>query len=259
MIDVIIQDPSLIQITIVLILLIAVAIWRQLHKAALVMVGVYLLYIVFIIVSATPALDKPIEKNQFSSSEKLTTIKDEPTDGEIDENFEEGVGNLESKIVPEKLETSEEYILSTQDVEVNDEAPSNEIEKPISQIENVIKPEQNITPINVISMEFGKELVNRELVGVDSVFYLSDDRIYALSKIQNRSGARTLFHEWYHEGKLRSKISMEVGRSYNWRTWSYIEVRPNIVGNWEIIVSDSLGVNYDSLSFQVKATTIEQE
>ncbi len=228
MIDVIIQDPSLIQITIVLILLIAVAIWRQLHKAALVMVGVYLLYIVFIIVSATPALDKPIEKNQFSSSEKLTT-------------------------------TSEEYILSTQDVEVNYEAPSNEIEKPISQIENVIKPEEKITPINVISMEFGKELVNPELLGVDSVFYLSDDRIYALSKIQNRSGARTLFHEWYHEGKLRSKISMEVGRSYNWRTWSYIEVRPNIVGNWEVIVSDSLGVNYDSLSFQVKATTIEQE
>ena len=74
-----------------------------------------------------------------------------------------------------------------------------------------------------------------------------------------RSGARTLFHEWYHEGKLRSKISMEVGRSYNWRTWSYIEVRPNIVGNWEVFVSDSLGVNYDSLSFQIKATTIEQE
>ena len=168
------------------------------------------------------------------------------------------IGNI-TKIVPEKLETSEEYILSTQDVEVNYEAPSNEIEKPISQIENVIKPEQNITPINVISMEFGKELVNRELVGVDSVFYLSDDRIYALSKIQNRSGARTLFHEWYHEGKLRSKISMEVGRSYNWRTWSYIEVRPNIVGNWEVFVSDSLGVNYDSLSFQVKATTIKQE
>ncbi len=74
MIDAIIQDPSLIQITVVLILLIAVAIWRQLHKAALVMVGVYLLYIVFIIVSGTPALDKPIEKNQFSSSEKLDSV-----------------------------------------------------------------------------------------------------------------------------------------------------------------------------------------
>ena len=259
MIDAIIQDPSLIQITVMFILLIAVAIWRQLHKAALVMVGIYLLYIVFIIVAATPALDNPIEKNQFSSSEKLTTIHDEPKDGEINTIIEKEVGNDELKIAPEKLETSDEYILSTQDVEVSDEARLNEIEKPISQIENVIKLKENITPINVISMEFGKELVNRELLGVDSVFYLSDHRIYALSKIQNRSGARTLFHEWYHEGKLRSKISMEVGRSYNWRTWSYIEVRPNIVGNWEVFVSDSLGVNYDSLSFQVKATTIEQK
>ena len=259
MIDAIIQDPSLIQITIVLILLITVAIWRQLHKAALVMVGVYLLYIVFIIVSTIPALEKPIEKNQFSSSEKLTAIQDEPTDGEIDTIIEEEVGNDELKIAPEELETSDDYTLSTQDVDVNDEARSNEIEKPISQIENVIKPEENITPIIVMSMEFGKELVNRELLGVDSVFFLSDERIYALSKIQNRSREKTLFHEWYHEGKLRSKISMEVGRSYNWRTWSYIEVRPNIVGNWEVFVSDSLGVNYDSLSFQVKATTIEQE
>ena len=138
MIDAIIQDPSLIQITIVLILLITVAIWRQLHKAALVMVGVYLLYIVFIIVSTTPALDKPIEKNQFSSSEKLTTIQDEPTDGEIDTIIEEEVGNDELKIAPEELETSDDYTLSTQDVDVNDEARSNEIEKPISQIENVI-------------------------------------------------------------------------------------------------------------------------
>ena len=49
MIDTLQQDPSIIQITIVIILLIAAAIWRQLHKAAMAMALIYVIYIVFII------------------------------------------------------------------------------------------------------------------------------------------------------------------------------------------------------------------
>lgn len=52
-------------------------------------------------------------------------------------------------------------------------------------------------------------------------------------------------------GRLRSKIKLELGRSYLWRTWSYITIKGQKAGNWQIVVEDTSGIRYDSLSFQI--------
>ncbi len=257
MIDALQQDPSLIQITIIILLLVLVAIWRQLNKAAMAMAGIYMVYIVFIIISAPSSAVQPVEEDQVSTSEPLLMYKDETLEIQNDKDLGTEVESLEYK--SEIMGDSEEKKLTPENEDLSEDDPVVEMETFESQIqlENVVKREGSNDLISVVSMAFGRDLINRELIDVDSVFYLSDNRIYTLTKIRNRNDMKVFFHKWYHEGKLRSKIRMEVGRSYNWRTWSYIDVRPNIGGNWEVFVSDSLGVNYDSLSFQVKAPSIE--
>jgi hypothetical protein len=42
-----------------------------------------------------------------------------------------------------------------------------------------------------------------------------------------------------------------MGRSYLWRTWSYITIKDQKAGNWQIVVEDTSGIRYDSLSFQI--------
>ena len=106
-------------------------------------------------------------------------------------------------------------------------------------------------PITVLNIATGSNIVNRSIEIPDSVFSLDIERIYFHTNIRNWNDSKTIYHKWYQEGELRSKISLEIGRSFNWRTWSYITVYPERVGDWKVIVEDSLGVRYDSLSFKI--------
>ena len=49
---------------------------------------------------------------------------------------------------------------------------------------------------------------------------------------------------WHHELK-------ESRKSYNWRSWSYITVNPQKVGDWQVVIEDQDGMRYDSLSFVI--------
>lgn len=247
------QDPSLIQITIVIILLIAVAVWRQLKEAAMAMAGIYLLYIVFIIISAPASGEKSMDEIQMSSIEELPTIQNEPIIEQPVDSIEEEIDADRTDAENEASEVSIDRSVVAQQVEpkVEEHAAELEISKPQNQNENADINRDHTNPIQVVSMAFGREMVNRELIGGDSIFTLSDSKIYTLTKIRNRNDKKVFFHKWYHEGKLRSKIMMEVGRSYNWRTWSYINVKADMTGDWQVFLADSLNVNYDSLSFKV--------
>ena len=253
MIDTLQQDPSIIQITIVMISLIAVAIWRKLYKAATTMAGIYVIYILFIIISVPTPKEIPTEESQSTNAQLPAQNSKKSMDIE-EENFSSNEVAVESsEIIPEKIvkhdsgqnPIQEEQVIIKKEVDATDTSSA------------TVNGEMADKTIRVVYMAFGRKLIVRDIVDVDTLFSLSDKRIYCMTKIQNRNYKKVIFHKWYHEGKLRSNIRMEVGQSYNWRTWSYIDVRPNIIGHWQVFVSDSLGVNYDSLSFQVQNSTVE--
>ena len=75
-----------------------------------------------------------------------------------------------------------------------------------------------------------------------------------MSGIQNRKTDTKIFHKWYHDGNLKSKILLNVGKSFNWRTWSYINVYEDRAGEWIVVVEDTLGVRLDSLSFSINSS-----
>mgnify|MGYP003331093239 CR=1 FL=1 len=85
--------------------------------------------------------------------------------------------------------------------------------------------------------------------------YKSDPKVRsAKAMVVNQNNGKVIFHNWYRNNKLMSKIRMEIGWSYNWRTWSYINVNNDRTGNWKIVVTDSLNVRYDSLFFNIENT-----
>ena len=61
----------------------------------------------------------------------------------------------------------------------------------------------------------------------------------------------TIFHKWYKDLKLESNILINIGKSYNWRSWSYININSDRVGNWKVVIEDSSGFKYDSLEFSI--------
>ncbi|MBT4453038.1 MAG: DUF2914 domain-containing protein [Candidatus Marinimicrobia bacterium] len=105
--------------------------------------------------------------------------------------------------------------------------------------------------ISVLSMTVGTDIINRRIENPDSLFSVDTKKIYCLTGIHNQNDSKVIYHKWFQDGILRSIIAQNIGRSYQWRTWSYISINKQKIGEWKIFVEDSSGVRYDSLSFQI--------
>ena len=235
MFNVFTDHPGLLEITIVLSLLVGIAIWQKLHQAALVMGGVYIVYILYIFILPKDApiippsnLDSSVEQEIFipqiiaDSTNLISTIDD--------------VGKVDT--LSESVD-SDEVMIQTIDSTIG----FKQIYEP--EIDN---PESKIS---VLSMTVGMGIINRRIENPDSLFSVDTKKIYCLTGIHNQNDSKVIYHKWFQDGILRSKIAQNIGRSYQWRTWSYISINKQKIGEWKIIVEDSSGVRYDSLSFQI--------
>ena len=241
MFNVFTDHPGLLEITIVLSLLVGIAIWQKLHQAALVMGGVYIVYILYIFILPKDApiipssnLDSSVEQEIFipqiipDSTNLISTIDD--------------VGKVDT--LSESVD-SDEVMIQTIDSTIG----FKQIYEP--EIDN---PESKIS---VLSMTVGTGIINRRIENPDSLFSVDTKKIYCLTGIHNQNDSKVIYHKWFQDGILRSKIAQNIGRSYQWRTWSYISINKQKIGKWKIIVEDSSGVRYDSLSFLIVDSLVE--
>ena len=241
MFNVFTDNPGLLEITIVLSLLVGIAIWQKLHQAALVMGGVYIVYILYIFILPKDApiipssnLDSSVEQEIFipqiipDSTNLISTIDD--------------VGKVDT--LSESVD-SDEVMIQTIDSTIG----FKQIYEP--EIDN---PESKIS---VLSMTVGTDIINRRIENPDSLFSVDTKKIYCLTGIHNQNDSKVIYHKWFQDGILRSKIAQNIGRSYQWRTWSYISINKQKIGKWKIIVEDSSGVRYDSLSFLIVDSLVE--
>ena len=235
MFNVFTDHPGLLEITIVLSLLVGIAIWQKLRQAALVMGGIYIVYILYIFILPKDApiipssnLDSSVEQEIFipqiipDSTNLISTIDD--------------VGKVDTLL--ESFD-SDEVMIQTIDSTIG----FKQIYEP--EIDN---PESKIS---VLSMTVGTGIINRRIENPDSLFSVDTKKIYCLTGIHNQNDSKVIYHKWFQDGILRSKIAQNIGRSYQWRTWSYISINKQKIGEWKIFVEDSSGVRYDSLSFQI--------
>ena len=235
MFNVFTEHPGLLEITIVLSLLVGIAIWQKLRQSALVMGGIYIVYILYIFILPKDApiipssnLDSSVEQEIFipqiipDSTNLISTIDD--------------VGKVDT--LSESVD-SDEVMIQTIDSTIG----FKQIYEP--EIDN---PESKIS---VLSMTVGTGIINRRIENPDSLFSVDTKKIYCLTGIHNQNDSKVIYHKWFQDGILRSKIPLNIGRSYQWRTWSYISINKQKIGEWKIFVEDSSGVRYDSLSFQI--------
>jgi len=235
MFDIITHNPGLIAITIVLLILVIIAIWQKLYQAAMVMGGVYIIYILYITISPKDAPTIP-STNLDSSVEQeiiIPQIIDDST------NLIHNIDDVGKTVLLLDSVDSNKVMIQTIDSTIG----FKKIYEPeIDNIESII---------SVLSMTVGTGVVNRRIENPDSLFSVDTKRVYCLTGIYNQNDSKVIYHKWYQEGRLQSKIKLKLERSYLWRTWSYITIRGQKIGNWQIVVEDTSGIRYDSLSFKI--------
>ena len=254
MYDILYNDPALFEITIVLLILVGIAIWQKLYRTASVMCAVFIFYLIFVILTSE-SVHEIVETEADDIHDEI--VKNEKVDKiaiqEISDSTIKEIKNYEPDLkakIPEiqaikKILDNKITIVKIEKTDV----PI--VEDTLSA--DSIKDE----PITVLNIATGSNIVNRSIEIPDSVFSLDIERIYCLTNIRNWNDSKIIYHKWYQEGELKSLIIMDIGRSFNWRTWSYISVYPERVGDWKVVVEDSLGVRYDSLSFKIMNVQID--
>ena len=78
---------------------------------------------------------------------------------------------------------------------------------------------------------------------------------------KNISKNNKIIHNWkrYQEGYLYDqeyfKSTINIGTSPNWSCWSKITFKPEMAGDWQVIVTDSMGNKLDSIDFSIIPTS----
>ena len=238
-------DPVVFQITLVVASLLAISIWQKLRTASGIVIAVYAIYMISF-VSANNKLEysQPIRLASHNYNLASTELKANKISTTNDVQIEE------SKVA--------------KDIDISREKIVEEVNKDIDIIDTNTFSEKDLKldsesidiPFKVLKMKTGTSVINRSIVDENNAFTTDVERVYFLSGVQNKNDSKILFHKWYHKGTLKSKIKMESKKSYNWRSWSYITVNPQKVGDWQVVIEDQGGIRYDSLSFVINDYSI---
>ncbi len=247
--DKLLQDPTLPEITIVMLLLVGVALLQKLQKAAVGIGIVFIIYVGFILLNSDVKTTQ--KKNKHSPVKPMTEIVDNIPLSPPGKKSEENVG-ISHEFPASEIGFSMQSQLS-QKLKSKPNLPIKNSDKSSSIKKATPGIEKKIQHLKVNSIVTCADVMIRDPIGVDSVFINTMDRIYCVTGVRNLSEEATIFHKWYYEKSLRSKIKINMQWSHNWRSWSYVTLNPKLVGTWEVVITDTLNTLLDAITFTVVA------
>ena len=114
---------------------------------------------------------------------------------------------------------------------------------------------------NIQLLAMATNILNKEPTGVSRLFLNDISELFCFTIVENSSINNKIIHNWkryqedylYEQEVFRSTIN--IGTSPNWRCWSKITIKPEMAGDWQVMVTDSVGNKLDSLDFSIIPTS----
>ena len=94
--------------------------------------------------------------------------------------------------------------------------------------------------LEVMEIEFGTGVENRQPVGVDTNFPSTVERVYCFTKIIGAAEPTSVSHVWYYEGEEKARVDLSI-KSQAWRTWSSKKILSAWEGRWRVEVVSAEG------------------
>ena len=147
--------------------------------------------------------------------------------------------------------------------------------EPDKVVENFIKETENVTTIitdeseiideiqnlDVLTLAIATDVVEKKPIGVSRLFLNDINALYCFTVVDNKLKNNKIIHNWkryeedytYEQDYFKSII--RIGDSPNWRCWSRITIRPEMAGDWQVVVTDTVGNYLDSIEFSIIPTS----
>ena len=100
----------------------------------------------------------------------------------------------------------------------------------------------------------------KEQYNAKSNAFLRAPKAKAISSIsggigKNEASANDkIIHTWKYNGQDYLKSFIRVGESAYWRCWSRITIKPEMMGEWKVTITDTIGNYLDSIEFSIIST-----
>ncbi|MBT3618184.1 MAG: DUF2914 domain-containing protein [Candidatus Marinimicrobia bacterium] len=233
------SDPSVWQVTLMLMILIGVAVYVRQFKTIAGLIVVYIAFISFFTPKEIPHSIQNIPaqtiQNQIEEiSDTLPMIEGEKAKDSSIISLPNITNDMQN--VPD---IGSDVFIQTMEITKTD------------TLSNIFIIQKMETCSNVVSQ-------TRHPVGVATEFPDTIDQVYCFTMVQNLGKTQSVKHEWSFNGTVISTIPMEIGRSHYWRAWSYQTIQPKNTGDWSVSISDSNGVTLRSIDFSIYSTKTDE-
>ncbi len=87
-------------------------------------------------------------------------------------------------------------------------------------------------PLRLTDLAIGTSVKSRVPQEVSDSYATMPDQFVCFSVFDNRQDGAQVTHVWRRDGRVVSRVELEVGRSSKWRTWSRQRVKDTWTGHW---------------------------
>lgn len=211
---------TIIFITIVTLILIVTAFLQQLRLVTWILIAGYLALIIFM-----------FRENANSNLDNKN----------LSHNSQQGIDiDLETEVDSIFIQNNE--IIST--------------EESILEVDN--SPTGTTGSLKINSITMTREIIDRTPGEASVQFNRIVGSIICFTSVFNLDESTTISHVWKYKGQLISEIEIPVGVSVRWRCWSQLSIKPEWIGDWEVIAMDEEGQRLDSVKFQIVLETFRE-
>ena len=114
------------------------------------------------------------------------------------------------------------------------------IEENVEEVEN--EATEDPPELRVNSFLMCESMIDslRKPMNISDSFPISLKRVYCYSGIRNALSPREIMYEWYFQDQLIDIISIRIGRSVHWRSWTYKSISDSQIGEWYVILRDQI-------------------
>ncbi len=161
-------------------------------------------------------------------------------------------------VIPEKPSPiNDEYKVSNYPIE-NDIVDETIISKPDSIdiiISDESKSSNEIQNLEIPTIVIATDIVERIPIGANRLFLNDINTLFCFTAVDNPFKNNKIIHTWKYNGQAHFKYFITVGKSPNWRCWSRIPLRPEMAGDWQVVITDTVGNYMDSIEFSIIPTS----
>ena len=108
--------------------------------------------------------------------------------------------------------------------------------------------------LDILTLTIATDIVEKVPTGISNLFLNDISTLYCFTAVNNTKNDNKIVHTWRHNQQDYAKSFIGVGDSPFWRCWSKITIRPDMIGDWQVIITDTVGNYLDSIDFAIIPT-----